>query len=147
MGMEPWCRSQADLALIVLEEPVEWELAQLPLREEEGQVGEQLHMAGYGYGTQWGQLYGMRFVRRDKITSAATAGGGRVLYEQQGAFLYNGFHGGPCFYEDERGRWLVGIASVGTERELAFTSLLPYQGWLTAGMERASKVARRHRRQ
>jgi hypothetical protein len=139
--------SWADLALILLEEPMEWEFAQLPLREEESQVGEQLHMAGYGYGTQWGQLYGMRFVRRDPITRASTAGGGRVVYEQQGAFLYNGFHGGPCFYEDERGRWLAGIASVGTERELAFTSLLPCQSWLNAGIERASEAARRQRRE
>jgi hypothetical protein len=42
--------SWADLALILLE----GEFAHLPLREEESQVGEQLHMAGYGYGTQWG---------------------------------------------------------------------------------------------
>ncbi|MBN1203426.1 MAG: trypsin-like serine protease [Myxococcaceae bacterium] len=129
--------SQADLAMIVLEEPVELEFARHQLREEESKPGELLHMAGYGYGTQWGQLYGMRFVRRDKVTRTATSGGGRVVYEQQGAFLYNGFHGGPCFHEDEGGRWLAGIVSVGAGRELAFTSLYPYQDWLKAGIQRA----------
>jgi hypothetical protein len=139
--------SWADLALIILEEPVERELAELQLREEESRVGEHLHMAGYGYGTQWGQLYGMRFVRRDKVTRTAAPGGGRAVYEQQGAFLYNGFHGGPCFHEDESGRRLAGIVSVGTERELAFTSIHPYQGWLRAGIQRATDMAWRQQQE
>jgi hypothetical protein len=138
--------SQADLAVIMLDEPVALEAAAVQLGADEVNAGETLLMTGYGYGLKWGQLDGVRFTRRDKVTKVAASGGGRVVYEQQGAFLYDGFHGGPCFREDERGGWLVGVVSVGTEKETAFTSIHPYQDWLRAEIQRAADMARGHQR-
>jgi hypothetical protein len=138
--------SRADLAVIVLDEPVASEIAAEQFEGGEAKAGETLVMTGYGYGLRWGQLDGIRFTRRDKVMQPAASGGGRVVYEQQGAFLYEGFHGGPCFREDELGRRLVGVVSVGTEKETAFTSLHPYQDWLRTELQRAAQVAQARQR-
>lgn len=99
-------------------------------------------MAGYGYGEEFGQIYGLRFFRKNHVTRFSSSSAGRIIYEQQGVFLYNGFKGGPCFREDERGTWLVGVASIGLDRELAFTSTRPYQEWVLAEIQRASEHSR-----
>jgi hypothetical protein len=138
--------SRADLAVIVLDEPVASEIAAVQFEVGEVRTGETLLMTGYGYGLKWGQLDGIRFTRRDKVLQPAASGGGRVVYEQQGGFLYDGFHGGPCFREDELGRWLVGVVSVGSEKETAFTSLHPYQDWLRTEIQRAANVAQSRQR-
>lgn len=61
-----------------------------------------------------------------------------MLYEQQGAFVYNGYTGGPCFREGESRRWLVGIASVGPDQQLSFTSTYFFRDWLRAELQRAA---------
>ncbi|HVG60141.1 MAG TPA: hypothetical protein VNA24_16400, partial [Hyalangium sp.] len=138
--------SRADLAVIVLDEPMAKEIVAEQLGGGEVKEGETLVMPGYGYGLKWGQLDGIRYTRKDKAVRHAASGGGRVVYEQQGGFLYDGFHGGPCFREDERGRRVVGVVSVGTDKETAFTSLHPYQDWLQAEIQRAANEAQSHQR-
>jgi hypothetical protein len=41
---------------------------------------------------------------------------------------------------------VVGVVSVGTEKETAFTSLHPYQEWLRAEIQRAAKEAQPRQR-
>lgn len=123
---------EADLALILLDTAVEEALAPVPWTNSQVQVGEWLVMAGYGQDNAWGGSPGVRYFRRNKITRVPGEPRGQVIYEQQGAFLYDGFAGGPCFREAGGARWLVGIASIGTETALPFTSLLPFQDWLRA---------------
>jgi len=138
--------SRADLAVIVLDEPMAKEIVAEQFGGGDVKEGETLVMPGYGYGLKWGQLDGIRYTRKDKAVRHAASGGGRVVYEQQGGFLYDGFHGGPCFREDERGRRVVGVVSVGTDKETAFTSLHPYQDWLQAEIQRAANEAQSHQR-
>ncbi|WP_224373174.1 hypothetical protein [Hyalangium versicolor] len=95
-----------------------------------------LVMAGYGDDLRFRDEPYLRYFRRNQVTQVQGRSDGKVLYEQQGAFVYNGHAGGPCFREDKSQRWLVGIASVGSEKELAFTSTYFFRDWLRAELQR-----------
>lgn len=131
--------SQADLAAIVLEEPVGSEVARARLAQAEVQPGEVLVMAGYAHdATQgFGGVYGVRYFRKNLITRAVV--NGRGFYRQQGSYLWDGYAGGPCFREDERGLWLVGIASKDASEELSFMSLSFFRDWVGAEQLNATK--------
>jgi hypothetical protein len=133
---------KADLALIRLNEPVDGRVAEISLADTAVQLDEPLVMAGYGYGSPAGALYGLRFFRRTSVTRTGTTADERVLYKQQGSYLYNGFSGGPCFREEDQKRWLVGVMSLGSDKELAFTDTYYYRDWLRAAIREAS--ASRH---
>jgi hypothetical protein len=132
---------RADLAVLVLETPVPGRIRPAALSNREVRAQETLLMAGYGYGKEFGQIFGLRFVRRDKALGEVPPGAGRFLYEQQGTFLYNGFKGGPCFQENGGAPALTGIASLGTARELSFTSIYAHRSWLDSELQQASKHA------
>ena len=127
--------TKADLALIVLDFPVAESLPFVPFADTEVQEGEMLVMAGYGDDLRFRDDPYLRLFRRNKVTQVQGRSDGKVLYEQQGAFVYNGYTGGPCFREDKGQRWLVGIASVGSEQELSFTSTYFFKDWLRAELQ------------
>ena len=133
----------ADIAVIVLDEPVKDVRPEALLEQGEVQAGEFLMMSGYGSdGTQHevGGIYGVRYWRRNKVTRVLPREDGRILYEQQAPHLYDGFAGGPCFREQGNQRWLVGIASRGSDEELAFTGVSSFRGWLRSELHRAAKA-------
>jgi hypothetical protein len=129
--------SHADLALIVLDSVLEDRLPFVALAESEVQADETLIMAGFADDMRFGGFAGIRYFRKNKVTQV-TAEAGRILYEQQGPFLYDGYTGGPCFREDKNHPWLVGIASVGSDRELSFTSTYFFREWLRAELRHAA---------
>ncbi len=122
--------AHADLAVILLEKPIVGEMAPAQLARTEAQPGEALVMAGYAHDAKrgFGGVYGVRYFRKNLVTRAVANGSG--FYRQQGPYLWDGYAGGPCFREDASGQWLVGIASKGTEGELAFTSVVFFRDWL-----------------
>jgi hypothetical protein len=132
---------KADLALVRLNEPVEGNLAWPSWADTAAESGEPLVMAGYGRGGPVAAPYGLRFFRKNQVTRVSIPGDERVLYVQQGAYLYNGFDGGPCFREAGQERWLVGIASLGSDKELAFTDLHAYQAWLRSELTKDARNA------
>jgi hypothetical protein len=127
--------THVDLAIIVLDSPVSEDLPRVPFAETEVQENETLVMAGYGDDPRFRDDPYFRYFRHNKVTQIRGGSDGRVLYEQQGAFVYNGYTGGPCFREDKSQRWLVGIASVGTNQELSFTSTYFFRDWLRAELQ------------
>lgn len=126
--------NRADLALIVLKSPIQRKIPNVPLGQSEVQPHEILVMSGFGADERFDQMVGVRYFRKNQVTRIM--GDGRILYEQQGTYLYDGFNGGPCFREDRQGRWLVGISSIGTDKELSFTSTFFYRDWIRAEMSR-----------
>jgi hypothetical protein len=132
--------SRADLAVILLDTTLSTNPPATQLTGSEAEPGEFLVVAGYGYSTHTGQIQGLRYSRMNKVTSVPASPGGRILYEQQGPYVYDGFQGGPCFRENKQGRWLIGIASIGTSNELACTSTFFYQDWLRAELQHASEA-------
>ncbi len=131
--------AQADLALLLLDEPIEGGIPSAVLADTEVLVGESLVMAGYGYDKNLGGAYGARYYRTNKLVKAPAPSGGRFLYEQQGAYVYNGFDGGPCFREHGAARWLVGISGAGTGKELPLTSTVFFGAWIKSEIARALK--------
>ena len=128
--------SNADIAIIVLKEAVKNFSSFVPLGAEDIQVGESLSMVGYGYGRDFGQILGLRYSRKNKVTNRLNDD--RLLYEQQGPYVYNGYKGGPCFREDARGQWLVGVSGFGTEKELPLTSTYRYRDWIHTEVQQAA---------
>jgi hypothetical protein len=131
--------SHANLAVLLLDEPVESGFQSVALADTEVMAGEALVMAGYGYDKKTGGIYGARYYRTNKVVTSQMSSAGRFLYEQQGAYVYNGFDGGPCFRERGAERWLAGISSVGTEKELPLTSTVFFGAWIKAEIQRALK--------
>lgn len=133
--------SHADLAVIVLDAPVQDSISFVQLSDSEVQENEVLVMAGFPADSRFGGFAGIRYFRRNRVTQPPSAPSGRGLYEQQAPFLYNGYPGGPCFREDGGQPWLVGIASVSPDAELAFTSTSVFKNWLLAEIQRASLLS------
>ncbi len=128
----------ADLAIIVLNRPLEEELPPLPIAETELQSQETLIMAGYGHGEDWGGGY-HRYFRSNAVEGLERSSKERILHKQQGSYIYNGFDGGPCFREEGTRRTLAGIASVGSNEVLSLTSTFAHRAWLDAEFQRASQ--------
>ncbi|MBN1210350.1 MAG: trypsin-like peptidase domain-containing protein [Myxococcaceae bacterium] len=140
--------NHADLAVILLRHPVKSRFPPASLSSLDIRAQETLIMAGYGYGQEFGQIAGLRFVRRNKVLGeAAPSDDGRFLYEQQGAFMYRGFKGGPCFRQEGSHYKLAGIASIGTDKELSLTSVSFYRDWLDSELRHASKHAPKPKKQ
>lgn len=125
----------ADLAVVLLQKALEEKLPELRLGEDEIRSHEVLVMAGYGHGEEWGGGYD-RYYRSNKVIGPANSSGDRFIYQQQGAFIYNGFDGGPCFREQGVQRWLAGIASMGSEKALTLTSTFAYRAWIQSELQR-----------
>ncbi|WP_407738522.1 trypsin-like serine protease [Hyalangium sp.] len=131
----------ADLAVIVLDEAVKGVPSEPLMEQGEVQAREPLVMAGYADTKSHrtvGGLYGIRYFRKNTVTQVLAPEEGRVLYQQQGPSIYNGYSGGPCFREAAQRHLLVGIASIGTDQELSFTRVSQYRDWLRAEVRRAA---------
>lgn len=141
--------NHADLAVIHLRRPVASRFPPVSLSNQDIHAEETLIMAGYGYGQEFGQIAGLRFVRSNKVLREAAPGGhGRFLYEQQGAFMYRGFKGGPCLRQEGNRYTLAGIASIGTDKELSLTSIAFYREWMDSEIRQAStQVSKPHPQQ
>jgi hypothetical protein len=130
--------SHADLAVIVLDFPVEASLSFSQISDSKVKGNEMLIMAGYPVDSRFGGFAGIRYFRKNRVTQNPSSPTGRVLYEQQAPFLYNGYPGGPCIREDAAQQWLVGIASLSSDRELAFTSTAVFKDWILTEIQRAT---------
>jgi V8-like Glu-specific endopeptidase len=129
----------ADLAVILLDEPMLGSFPKVHLARTDAQAGEFLIMVGYGHDEIIGTVFGTRYFRKNRVSAVEVLAGGSFSYEQQGPYLYEGYDGGPCLREDERGPWLVGIASAGSDRQLFCTSILDYREWLNAELQNSRR--------
>ncbi len=134
--------SKADLALIRLEHAVEGAGA-IQLPSSEVQKEEVLIMVGYGANKTDPEeaMPGFRRYGTNTVTQVLPPEEGLFVMERDGAHSYAGDSGGPCFREDKKGRWLVGISARGTGKVSKFTSTYRYKAWL----EQEMKLAARHK--
>jgi hypothetical protein len=132
--------SHANLALILLETPVEQKYAPVQLAREELQAGEDfVHVGGTSSESLQGEMGwdDRRFIRY-KAVGPAAPDSDRVLFHQPKRELFKGDSGGPCLREGPHGPQLVGISARGLGLEPTFTRLLPYRDWLRTTMRRPS---------
>ncbi|WP_224240463.1 trypsin-like serine protease [Hyalangium gracile] len=132
--------SHADLALIVLDEPLE--VAGLPLSNEEVRVGDKVVIVGYGYDETVDWFGSERRFSMNTVTRLGTPGDERVLIRQPGGHRYRQDSGGPCLRQGQHGPELVGISSRWLGEGAACTSTYGYRRWLRDEVRRAEAVAR-----
>lgn len=130
--------STADLALIVLDEPLDKVYPPLPLADREVQLDEPVVIVGVGH-DELARVYDKeRHASRNKVAEAPDSGGSRVRIEQPGGHHYRGDSGGPCLREGLEGTTLVGISARNLGQGEAMTSIHPYRDWLLQELERSN---------
>ncbi|MDY7231351.1 trypsin-like serine protease [Hyalangium rubrum] len=132
--------TRADLAVILLDEPVEGSFPEVSLATSQAQPDESLVLVGYGLDkTEEGEgVAGFRRFGRNTVTYAE---GEFVTLGQPGTHTYQGDSGGPCLRESDKGHWLVGISSRGTGKVSRFTSTHAYRAWLIEQIQSARRTA------
>jgi Trypsin len=131
--------STADLAVILLDEPLSADFRPVPLAEYEVEINDFVTIAGYGYDEIASVFSGDRRFSKNKVLKFADSGQGRVLIEQPGRHLYRLDSGGPCLREAPHGATLVGVSSRSLGEGAAFTSIIPYLAWLRAQLRSLEK--------
>lgn len=133
-------KSHADLALVVLDEPLE--VAGLPLSNKDIRVGDSVLIVGYGYDETSGVYGDDRRSSMNTVTRLTTPEDERVLVRQPEGHLYRQDSGGPCLSQGPHGPELVGISSRWLGEGAAFTSTYAYRSWLRDAVRRAEAAAR-----
>lgn len=128
--------STADLALILLEEPLTEAFRPVPLAAKEVELNDFVTIVGYGYDEIADGFNGDRRFSKNKVKEFAPSGQGRVLIEQPSHHAYRLDSGGPCLHENPQGATLAGVSSRNLGQGAAFTSVVPYRTWLHAQMQR-----------
>lgn len=132
--------SHADLAVILLDEPVEEKIRAVGLAETPVEDNESVMMAGYAHDARRGGTGGHRRFNRSRVTRVPETAGRRVLVEQARWEDFRGESGGPYLRESEQGFVLVGISSRGLGKEPALTSTYPYRSWLLDEIHHAART-------
>jgi hypothetical protein len=125
-----------DVALILLDEPVEKELQPLPLADEEIQINETVIIVGSGFDEVARYYDGERRFSRNKVTQVLPSGGGRMRIEQPGGHHYRGESGGPCLRETAKSLEIVGISNRNLGEGEAVASTYGYREWLRGEIQR-----------
>ncbi|MDY7226271.1 trypsin-like serine protease [Hyalangium rubrum] len=129
--------SQADLALVLLNEELGEGVRAVSLAETDVRVGEPISIVGYGY-DEVSNVHGAD--RRISRNKALASTGEIVRIEQPGQHRYRGESGGPCLREDARESELVGVSSRYLGEGSTFTSIHGYRGWLRDELQRSDTV-------
>ncbi|WP_224371983.1 trypsin-like serine protease [Hyalangium versicolor] len=122
--------SHADLALILLEEPVPSGFRPARLAKTSARLDDTLTRVGFGYDEAQGALDGRRLVHQSKVLKSLSDTDERFLLENSDDSIFRGDDGGPCFREAPDGPEVVGISTTGLGREASMTDLSPFRAWL-----------------
>jgi hypothetical protein len=131
--------SSADLAVIVLDVPMEAAHPPVPLADTEVQVDEHVLLVGYGYDSMTGGVYGKRRFSKNRVTRISP-GGEMMIFAQPGRQRFKGDSGGPVLRESKQGPSLVGISSKGLGEEATFVSASFHRNWLTQELRMAGEA-------
>jgi hypothetical protein len=143
--------SNADLAAILLKEPVAHSVPRLKLAENEVQVGDAIIMVGYGPGKA-SKEYGVRQFGENRVNRLITLETGSTVFrvEEQrlpdggpASHTQRGDSGGACVLKADQSV-LVGISTVGAEksnggRMSIFTSIHSHRDWLGQVLKKAGE--------
>jgi hypothetical protein len=128
--------NRADLAVIVMDEPIEGVLPAVHLPTSEAKPGEVITIAGYGFDGKSDLILGRRRFGRKKLTRFATSGGEGILFEQVGDLFISG-SGEACLRQSQRGIELVGITVMPLKEGPACISTWTHREWILSEICRA----------
>jgi hypothetical protein len=134
----------ADLAVIFLERPLKGLRPDMRLKSEEVLVGTELTVVGFGPSGYRKLDLGVRRAGRNVVSNIhllSDMKGRELRFQYPGAHTTGGDSGGPCFYEENGVRWLVGIngGHSNNSTQSWFTSTSSYRDWIDAQLEKAKK--------
>lgn len=136
--------STSDLAVIFLEEALDGISIGFELTRAEPDVHDAVVVVGYGRTEK--DTMGRRFFGRNNITDKGRSNltdrddkDVSLFFEMSGAHVSDGDSGGPCFVEDGKKRWLVGITAQGDGTTSRFTSIYRHLPWLQQQIEKAKR--------
>lgn len=134
----------ADLAVIFLERPLKELRPDMEFKGEEVQVGTELTVVGFGPSATHANDPSVRRSGRNVVSNIhllSDRKGRELRFQYPGAHTTGGDSGGPCFYEENGIRWLVGIngghSNNGTQSW--FTSTSSYRDWIDAQLKKAKR--------
>jgi hypothetical protein len=131
--------SHADLAVIILKEPLGERFRPLPLADSEVELNETLVITGSGHDELSRRYDGERRFSRNRVTEVLPSGGGRMRIEQPSGHHYKGDSGGPCLREGPGGAILAGVSSRNLGEGEAITSIYEYRDWLLEEIQSAEE--------
>lgn len=131
-------RSSADLAIVVLDEPVESAFQSVPLASTEARVDDQVVVVSYGHNENTLGVYGQRRFGTYRVSKHLEADS-RFQIDQARRETFKGESGGPCLRETSERIELVGISNLGVGTEATFTSIRPYRPWLMDELRKATQ--------
>jgi hypothetical protein len=134
----PAVTSNANLAVIVLDEPDSLGLPIVPLAKTEARTGDTLVIVGHGNDKVIHGEFGNRYIKKGEVKSASQSLNGKVIFEPEGMYLPESYQGWACLREIRGDRQLAGIMGLGTETEMFFTSTYFYRNWLRSELQRAA---------
>jgi hypothetical protein len=136
--------SQADLALISLEEDAEFLFPAVPPARTNIRPHEPVVVVGYGADAVKNRLVSFtdtqptRRFGKNLITQRESE---KFTIEAPGSLALPGDSGGPCFRENGHGLTLIGINSRSSPgKKSTFTSTYHYLGWLDAEIQRVDQL-------
>jgi len=137
-------RRGTDLAVIFLERPLKGLQPDMQLLSKEVSVGTELTVVGFGASGYRKPDPGVRRSGRNVVSNIhllPDRKGRELRFQYTGAHTTGGDSGGPCFYEENGVRWLVGINSghSNSGTQSWFTSTSSYRDWIEAQLEKAKK--------
>jgi hypothetical protein len=136
--------SQADLALISLEEDAEILFPVVRPARTDIRPRERVVVVGYGADTVQNGLVswaGKQLTRRFGRNLVSQSVREKFTIEAPGSLALPGDSGGPCFREENSTLSLVGINSRSSPgKKSTFTSTYPYLNWLNAEIQRANQM-------
>ena len=134
--------SRADLAVVVLSEPVERRYSPVSIAKTDILVRDNVVAAGYGATAVKDGLVAFedpKPIRRFGRNVVAAVNGELFTIEPPGALALPGDSGGPCLREEPTGFTLVGISSRSSPgKKSTFTSTYRYRSWLEEEIWRVS---------
>lgn len=136
--------SHADLATILLDEPVPMGFRAAVLAKSPVVPGETLRRVGFGYYDTLGALDGRRLVQESKVLNPLAPVDGIFFLTNEEGPVFRGDSGGPCFRETRAGPRLVGISTTGLGQAPTMTSVQPYRDWLRDEISRAASAEEPH---
>ena len=136
--------STSDLAVIFLERALDGTNPGFELARVEPDVHDEVVVVGYGR-TERNETR-RRFFGKNNVTDKGRSNltdradkDVSLLFEMSGAHVSDGDSGGPCFVEDGKTRWLVGITAQGNGTTSRFTSIYRHLPWLNEQLDKAKQ--------
>lgn len=150
-GTEQVMWSNADLAAILLDQPIPLQMPRIELADAEVQTGDLITLVGFGPGTLT-PTYGFRHFGDNKVNRLISLDTGSAVFRAEEQHLSDGSEashaqpgdsGGACIKKGDK-NVLVGITTVGAEKPAGghmsvFTSIYSNRSWLRQMLQKADE--------